>query len=173
MVAGYAAKELVSLGLKPGELAIVSADSAVPYERPPLSKSLLSGRDNEANLLINTADWYREHGIEVRLDTVVEHVDPGKKRVRSNTGKEFECDYLLLATGARARKLESPGNDLRGVFYLRSLPDSEMISTASAGAKTAVIISGGFIGMEVNSRRSAASAEPSATLHGTTLPLFT
>ena len=151
MVAGYAAKELVSLGLKPGELTIISADSALPYERPPLSKGFLSGKDNEANILINVPDWYREHGIELRLNTVVEHVDPSKKRVRSNTGQEFDCDYLLLATGARARRLDCPGNDLRGVFYLRSLQDSETIRTASTGAKTAVIIGGGFIGMEVAS----------------------
>jgi NADPH-dependent 2,4-dienoyl-CoA reductase/sulfur reductase-like enzyme len=151
MVAGYAAKELVSLGMKPGELAIVSADSVVPYERPPLSKSFLSGKDNEANILINAPDWYREHGIELRLNTVIERVDPGKKGMRSNTGEEFESDYLLLATGSRARRLECPGNDLRDVFYLRSLQDSETIRTASTGAKTAVILGGGFIGMEVAS----------------------
>lgn len=151
MVAGYAAKELVSQGLKPGELAIVSADSAVPYERPPLSKGFLSGKDNEDSILINVPDWYREHGIEMRLNTVIARVDPGEKRLRSNTGEEFECEHLLLATGARARKLDCPGNDLGSVFYLRSLQDSATIRSANAGAKTAVIIGGGFIGMEVAS----------------------
>ena len=87
----------------------------------------------------------------MRLNTVIEHVDPGEKRLRSNTGEEFECEHLLLATGARARKLDCPGNDLGSVFYLRSLQDSETIRSRSAGAKTAVIIGGGFIGMEVAS----------------------
>src|SRR5215472_13300504 len=92
MVAGYAAKELASHGLQSGELTIVSADSAMPYERPPLSKSFLSGKDNEASILINNSDWYREHGIEVRLNTVIERIDPSKKRLRSVSGGEFECE---------------------------------------------------------------------------------
>ena len=151
MVAGYAAKELASQGLRPGELTIVSTDSVVPYERPPLSKGFLSGKDKQANILINNPDWYREHGIEVRLNTLIEQVDTGKKQLRSNTGEEFEGEHLLLATGAQARKLDCPGNDLGNVFYLRSLKDSEAIRSKSAGAKTAAVIGGGFIGMEVAS----------------------
>ena len=89
MVAGYAAKELASQGLKPGELAIVSADAVVPYERPPLSKGFLSGKDDEAGILINGPDWYREHGIEVRLNTGIEHVDLDKKRLRSSWEKNL------------------------------------------------------------------------------------
>jgi len=151
MVAGYAAKELASQGLNRGELTVVSADNAVPYERPPLSKGFLSGKDNEASILINAPDWYREHGIEVRLNTVIEHVDPTQKRLRSNSGEEFECEHLLLATGARAKKLDCPGNDLGNVLYLRSLKDSETIRSRSEDAKAAVIVGGGFIGMEVAS----------------------
>jgi NADPH-dependent 2,4-dienoyl-CoA reductase/sulfur reductase-like enzyme len=151
MVAGYAAKELVGRGLKSGELAIISAEAALPYERPPLSKGFLAGKDDETSILINSRDWYREHGIEVRVDTVIERIDPNKKLLRSNSGEEFECQHLLLATGARARKLEVDGNNLRNVFYLRSLKDSETIRSQSASAKEAVIIGGGFIGMEVAS----------------------
>jgi NADPH-dependent 2,4-dienoyl-CoA reductase/sulfur reductase-like enzyme len=151
MVAGYAAKELVGRGLKSGELAIISADTALPYERPPLSKGFLAGKDDETSILINSGDWYREHGIEVRVDTVIERIDPNKKLLRSNSGEEFECQHLLLATGARARKLDVDGNNLRNVFYLRSLKDSETIRSQSASAKEAVIIGGGFIGMEVAS----------------------
>jgi len=151
MVAGYAAKELAGHGLKSGELAIISADTALPYERPPLSKGFLAGKDDETSILINSADWYSEHGIEVRVDTVIERVDPSKKLLRSNSGEEFECQHLLLATGARARKLDVDGNNLRNVFYLRSLKDSETIRSESASAKEAVVIGGGFIGMEVAS----------------------
>ena len=59
MVAGYAAKQLVENGLKPGELHIVSADSSIPYERPPLSKGFLAGKDSEASIFISTDDLYR------------------------------------------------------------------------------------------------------------------
>src|SRR5215831_933747 len=151
MVAGYAAKELASHGLKSGELALVSADTALPYERPPLSKGFLSGKDDEKSILINPAGWYREHGIEVRLNTVIDRIDPNKKLLRSNSGEEFECQHLLLATGARARNLDVTGSDVKDVFYLRSLKDSETIRSKSASAKEAVIIGGGFIGMEVAS----------------------
>ena len=72
MVAGYAAKELVGLGLSGGDLVLVSADSAVPYERPPLSKRFLSGKDDEGAILINRPGWYREHGIEVRLRSAID-----------------------------------------------------------------------------------------------------
>lgn len=151
MVAGYAAKELASRGLKSGELAIISADTALPYERPPLSKSFLSGKNNETSILINGADWYQQHGIEVRLSTVIESIDPNKRFLRSSSGEEFECQHLLLATGARARKLDVPGNSLEDVFYLRSLKDSETIRSKSTSAKEALVIGGGFIGMEVAS----------------------
>ena len=67
MVAGYASKRLVELGLKPEELLILSADNALPYERPPLSKGFLAGRDTEESTLINAANFYVEHGIDVKL----------------------------------------------------------------------------------------------------------
>ena len=60
MVAGYAAKELAKRGLGPGELTIISADDAFPYERPPLSKSFLSGKDKEVDILINAQEWYAQ-----------------------------------------------------------------------------------------------------------------
>lgn len=151
MVAGYAAKELAARGLKSGELTIISADDAPPYERPPLSKSFLSGKDTESSISINNAEWYREHGIEVRLKTVIENADLTKKRLRSASGDAFDFGTLLIATGARARKLDAPGNDLPNVFYLRSLGDSRKIRAKAADSKQAVVIGGGFIGMEVAS----------------------
>lgn len=62
MVAGYAAKHLVELGLAKGELAILSADNAVPYERPPLSKSFLAGKDTDDSIKINPEEFYEDHG---------------------------------------------------------------------------------------------------------------
>src|SRR5947207_9447122 len=87
----------------------------------------------------------------MRLNTGIEHLDLTLKRLRSNSGEEFECEHLLLATGAQARKLDGRGNDVDNVCYLRSLKDSGTIRSRSAGAKAAVIIGGGFIGMEVAS----------------------
>src|SRR5215475_11917976 len=89
MVAGYAAKELVERGLKQAELAIVSRDSAVPYERPPLSKGFLAGKDSESGILINPADWYRQHGIELKLETTVEKVDAKGKVLCTSSGERL------------------------------------------------------------------------------------
>jgi len=149
MVAGYAAKELASRSLGSGELLIISADDALPYERPPLSKGFLSGKENEAGILINNPEWYRQQGIEVKLQTEIERVDLQKKRLRATSGETFEFEALLIATGARARKLDCPGNDLPNVFYLRSLDDSRKIRASAESCKQAVILGGGFIGMEV------------------------
>ena len=75
MVAGYLAKEYVENGGKSGDLAIVSADDAFPYERPPLSKSFLAGKDSEESVLISPPEFYSSHGIEIRRNTTVEAVD--------------------------------------------------------------------------------------------------
>jgi NADPH-dependent 2,4-dienoyl-CoA reductase/sulfur reductase-like enzyme len=151
MVAGYAAKELVKLGLASDELTIISADDAVPYERPPLSKSFLSGKDKETDILINTAEWYSQQKISVQLNTVIRDVDLKKQSLHASSGDSFEFKNLLIATGSRARTLDCRGNDLGNVFYLRSLDDSKKIRAAAATSKRAAVIGGGFIGMEVAS----------------------
>ncbi len=151
MVAGYAAKQLVEGGLKPGELTILSADSSVPYERPPLSKGFLLGRDDEAGIRINPEEFYREHGIELRLNCAVTSVDTNRRRLVLQSGDEFGFESLVLATGCRARRLSIPGADLPNVLYLRSMNDSKQIRQAAKSAKRAVVLGGGFIGMEVAS----------------------
>ncbi len=151
MVAGYAAKELVERGLKPGELAILSADDAVPYERPPLSKGFLSGKDDEAGIRINAQEFYREQGIEVKLGCEVKGVDAEGKVLRLASGDEWHFEKLIVATGSRVRVLNVPGKDLAGIHYLRSLDDSRRIREHARTAKRAVVIGGSFIGMEVAS----------------------
>src|SRR2546425_11173989 len=79
----------------------------------------------------------------------IESVDAKHKRVRTHSGEDFAFDSLLLATGARARSMDYPGRELRDVFYLRSLEDSRNLRASAATAKAAVVIGGGFIGMEV------------------------
>jgi NADPH-dependent 2,4-dienoyl-CoA reductase/sulfur reductase-like enzyme len=151
MVAGYATKQLVESGLKAGELHIVSADSSIPYERPPLSKGFLAGKDPEASIFINTDDFYRKHGIEVQLNCVADGVDPRRKTIHLRSGAEIGFETLVVATGAQVRRLNIPGADLTGVYYLRTLEDSKLIRQTAGGAKQAVVIGGGFIAMEVSS----------------------
>jgi NADPH-dependent 2,4-dienoyl-CoA reductase/sulfur reductase-like enzyme len=149
MVAGYAAKQLVELGLPSGELAILSADSTVPYERPPLSKGFLAGKDTEDTIKINSEDFYKQHGIELRLTCEISALDVKRKRLILKGGDEFGFQKLIIATGARPRTLNIAGSKLKNLFYLRTLNDSKTIRNAAEKAKHAVVIGGGFIGMEV------------------------
>jgi NADPH-dependent 2,4-dienoyl-CoA reductase/sulfur reductase-like enzyme len=151
MVAGYAAKRLVELGLKPGQLLILSADTSIPYERPPLSKGFLAGRDAEESIRINPEDFYREHGIEVRLSCPVSTVDTVRKRLHLRSEEAIGYEKLLIATGARVRTLNVPGAELAGLHYLRTLDNSKAIRQHAQTAKRAVVIGSGFIGMEVAS----------------------
>src|SRR5262245_46331829 len=109
MVAGYCAKEYVENGGKAGEIVVVSADDALPYERPPLSKSFLAGKDSEESVLINGADFYKTHGIEVRVNTPVASLDAAAGRLRTSAGDELKFEKLIVATGAQVRTLEIPG----------------------------------------------------------------
>ena len=151
MVAGYAAKQFVESGLKPGELTIVSADSSTPYERPPLSKGFLAGKDEEATVFISPGDFYTQNGIETKLNCDATALDTVQKRVQLRSGEEIAFEKLIVATGSRVKTLGIPGNDLGGIYYLRTLADSKRIRTAAGNAKHAAVIGGGFISMEVTS----------------------
>jgi NADPH-dependent 2,4-dienoyl-CoA reductase/sulfur reductase-like enzyme len=159
MVAGYLAKEYVEGGGRSEDLAIISADNALPYERPPLSKSFLAGKDTEEAVLISQPDFYAKHGIDVKLNTGIESIDAQRKRLRTQSGEEFAFEKLVFATGAQVRKLDVPGASPENVLYLRSLADSKRIRERAANAKKAVVIGGGFIAMEVSSVLAARDIE--------------
>jgi NADPH-dependent 2,4-dienoyl-CoA reductase/sulfur reductase-like enzyme len=109
MVAGYAVKEMVERGGSVDGLTILSSDDALPYERPPLSKGLLTGKDKEESIFINPAEFYREHSIDVRLNTTVSGVDFSSKRIVFSDGEQLGFEKLVLATGAQPRKLDTDG----------------------------------------------------------------
>jgi 3-phenylpropionate/trans-cinnamate dioxygenase ferredoxin reductase component len=148
MVAGYFAKELVERGLEAGELGIISADDALPYERPPLSKGFLAGKDDEQSVLINRQDFYGKHGIGIHLKTRIDQVDvAGRRLIDRDGGQEFRFRNLILATGASPRTLGG-----ENVLYLRSMSDSARLRDALRGARKVVVLGSGFIGMEVASQ---------------------
>jgi 3-phenylpropionate/trans-cinnamate dioxygenase ferredoxin reductase component len=112
------------------EIVLVSADSYPPYHRPPLSKRLLRGDAEPPDALVHPEEWYREHGVDLRLNTRIESVE------------ELEADRIVIATGARPRHLD-------GARLLRTLDDSLELRRRGREAKTATVIGGGFIGCEV------------------------
>jgi NTE family protein len=130
-----------------GRIALVSRDSTLPYHRPPLSKRFLRGETDEEPLVEDEA-FYREHDVEVMLETSVDRVDTEGRSLHVGDDR-IEYGKLLLASGAWPRRLAVPGGDLDGVFTLRTVADSKAIREAADGARLAVIVGAGFIGMEV------------------------
>jgi NADPH-dependent 2,4-dienoyl-CoA reductase/sulfur reductase-like enzyme len=130
-----------------GSIALISRDSTLPYHRPPLSKRFLRGETDEEPLVEDEA-FYRDNGVEVMLGTPVTSVDT-KGRAVELEAERLGYAKLLLASGAWPRRLTVPGADLDGVFTLRTVGDSKAIRNAAQDAKRAVIVGGGFIGMEV------------------------
>jgi NTE family protein len=130
-----------------GHVALVSQETVLPYHRPALSKRFLRGETTDAPFAEDER-FYRDHDVEVLLETPVTSVDPGNRLVTSVDGP-LHYDKLLIATGATPRRLRVPGADLEGVFTLRTLQDSERIRAAAGSAERAAVVGGGFIGMEV------------------------
>ena len=149
VAAGYAAKELAKRGLAKGELAIISADTTAPYQRPHISKEFMRGEETLSDILINPASLYDESGIDLLLNTTVTRADLANKRLHTDQGAEIAYDRLMIANGCRTRTLTVPGADLGNVLYLRWMPDVEAIQQAAKGAKRAVVVGGSFIGMEM------------------------
>ena len=147
--AGNAAAEMLRREGCSGGVTIVSADDATPYDRPNLSKDFLAGTASEEWLPLRSMDFYREHQIELLLNTRVAAIDPRKKSVRFADGSDLKFAALLLATGGEPVKLRIPGVDSPQVCYLRSLSDCRAIIGKAANAKRVVLIGASFIAMEV------------------------
>jgi NADPH-dependent 2,4-dienoyl-CoA reductase/sulfur reductase-like enzyme len=130
-------------------IVLVSADSAVPYHRPPLSKRFLRGEIEADGTFVAPPDFYRDQNVELRLETEVERVRPGDRELELRGGERLRYERLVLATGGTPRRLGVPGEDLEGVFRLRTLADSSAIREAARSARRAVVIGGSFIGSEV------------------------
>jgi NADPH-dependent 2,4-dienoyl-CoA reductase/sulfur reductase-like enzyme len=132
-----------------GSIVLLSKDSTLPYHRPPLSKRFLRGETNEEPLVEDEA-FYAENGVEVMLETTVDSVDT-RERALVLDGDRIGYAKLLIASGAWPRRLHVPGDDLDGVFTLRTFENSKTIREAAAESQRAVVIGAGFIGMEVAS----------------------
>ncbi|HET7855992.1 MAG TPA: FAD-dependent oxidoreductase [Gaiellaceae bacterium] len=130
-----------------GRIVLVAEEATLPYHRPALSKRYLRGEARETPFVEDEA-FYRDNDVDVRLETRVAAVDSGGGEVTVDDGSRLRYDRLLLATGAVPRRLQVPGADLDGVFALRTVQDSAAIRDAAHTAERAVVVGGGFIGME-------------------------
>lgn len=150
--AGHSAGQVVaSLRQKKydGEIILIGDEEHYPYQRPPLSKKFLAGELAAERLYVKPTSFYDDPAIDVRLNTRVTEIDPSGRQVTDSGGRSQDYDDLIIATGARVRKLDLPGSDLPGVHYLRTINDvTDMQGYMREGARL-VIIGGGYIGLEV------------------------
>jgi 3-phenylpropionate/trans-cinnamate dioxygenase ferredoxin reductase subunit len=132
-----------------GGIVLLGEETERPYERPPLSKGYLLGKDDKSSVYVHEEGWYAENDVDLRLGVTVMGLDPAGRRVDLADGGTVGYDKLLLTTGAAPRRLSAPGADLDGVLYLRRLGDSERLSAALRAVGQVVIIGAGWIGLEV------------------------
>lgn len=148
---GHAAAQMVASLRQEGwtgSITLVSDEPILPYHRPPLSKGFLCGDKSQEELLIRSPEFYEQNRVEAVLAVRVLSLDRGGKRVTLDNGASLAYDKLVLATGARARKLDVPGASLPGVHYLRTVGDVASIQQSIGEGRHVVMIGGGYIGLE-------------------------
>jgi NADPH-dependent 2,4-dienoyl-CoA reductase/sulfur reductase-like enzyme/nitrite reductase/ring-hydroxylating ferredoxin subunit len=132
-----------------GCVTLLESEPSGPVDRPNLSKDYLAGNAPEEWLPLRSNEFYRERGIDLRVGTRVERIDPAARTLTLASGEEIGWGALLLATGASPVRLPVPGADLGHVFTLRSLRDARAIIDAAGRARRAVVVGASFIGLEV------------------------
>jgi 3-phenylpropionate/trans-cinnamate dioxygenase ferredoxin reductase subunit len=129
-------------------VTIFAEEQHLPYERPPLSKSVLLGKKPLATAYVHDADWYRDQRIEVVLGTSVTSIAP-REGTLTTSGGTADYDRLILATGSTPRHLAVADRSGRPVHYLRTMEDSQALKASFAEGPRVTIVGGGWIGLEV------------------------
>jgi 3-phenylpropionate/trans-cinnamate dioxygenase ferredoxin reductase subunit len=131
-----------------GRIVLVCGEAELPYQRPPLSKKYLSGDLSADRLPFRHRAFYDEHRIELKLGIPAVRLERTVRQVTLADGEVLGYDRLLLCLGAAARPLSCAGAELPGVHYLRDVADVARIQKAIARGARAIIIGGGYIGLE-------------------------
>lgn len=148
MAGGWAAVTLRQSGYA-GRILLLGEEAERPYDRPPLSKTVLTSADEPAPAYFHTAERYAELNIDFRGNARVEAIDRATARVRLASGESEAYDKLLLTTGARPRALPIPGGE--HALLLRTWDDARAIRAALASARRVICIGAGVIGLEAAS----------------------
>ncbi|MFD8390939.1 NAD(P)/FAD-dependent oxidoreductase [Streptomyces sp. NPDC059680] len=172
-LAGAKAAETLRAEGFTGRVILISDERDHPYERPPLSKGYLLGKEERDSVFVHQPAWYAQNDIELHLGQFVDRIDRGAKTVRfGDDGTLVRYDKLLLVTGAEPRRLDIPGTDLAGVHHLRRLAHAERLKgvLAALGRDNGhiVIAGAGWIGLEVAAAAREYGAEVTVIEHGPT-----
>lgn len=140
-------------------IVMVGAESALPYDRPPLSKEFLRGETTLEDAVIHGEDYFRDRDVELVLGAAAKHLHAATRTIELYDARCIAFDKLLIATGATPRRLLVRGGELDGVMTLRSGADALRLKVALAQAGHVVVIGGGLIGLEVASVARAAGKD--------------
>ena len=155
---GSAAAFLRQYGYE-GPITVIGEEPIAPYQRPPLSKAWLKGEADAEGLALRPDSFYAEKNIALRLSTRAASIQRSAKTVTLEDGETVPYETLIIATGARAKRLNLPGADLDGVQVLRSAADAEVLKLALGPGKRLAVVGGGYIGLEAAASARALGAD--------------
>jgi len=144
---GETAQRLRQAGFD-GDITLIGEEPAPPYQRPPLSKAYLKGEYDMDRLLLRPASVYAEENITLLTSLRAVWIDRANRRVRVEGGRELPYDVLVLATGAKPRKLPLVGADLDGVHLFRTAADADALRPRMVSGAKLVVVGAGYIGLE-------------------------
>ncbi|MBD2756280.1 FAD-dependent oxidoreductase [Spirosoma validum] len=146
--AGAFAAEGMREGGFTGKILMLTASGEAPYDRPNCSKDYLQGKAPDEWMPLRTEEFYKDYGIEIRTGQYVTSLDPANKRISLSSGETVQYDKAIVCSGGKPNPLSSPGGDLKGVYPLRSLHDSQTLRELGKKGKRVVIVGSSFIGLE-------------------------
>jgi 3-phenylpropionate/trans-cinnamate dioxygenase ferredoxin reductase subunit len=148
-----------------GPVVIVGPEPGVPFGRPPLSKTYLRSAEDLEGWYVKPAGWYADHGVDIRRASVA-GVDPAAHTVVLDSGESISYQKVLIATGARNRRLGNPGAELPGIHYLRTVAECDAIKQEAMAGRRAVVVGMGFIGCEVAASLTQLGVQVTAVFPG-------
>ncbi len=132
-----------------GEIAVISDESQLFYERPPLSKQVLLGEMDHQNLHFFPPEKIAALNLTLYAPLSATKIDRDKQVVTLSDGSQLPYDKLLIATGSQARVPVDAWRSLPNLFTLRTVEDSLALQRALPSIKSLAIIGGGWIGLEI------------------------
>lgn len=168
LAAATAVKELRGSGFA-GPITLLAEEAHPPYERPPLSKSVLLGEKEADSAIVEAREWYAEHDVDLRTGTRADRIDRAARTVHAGA-EAFAYDRLLVATGARPRRLPLVDASGAPASYLRTMDDSTRLRGLFRPGLRLAVIGGGWIGLEVAAAARNADVEVTV-LEALELPL--
>ena len=142
-----------------GSIKVIGEEDHLPYQRPPLSKDFLLEEYKPERVSLKKKEFYEENGVDLILGKRAESIDTILKEITLSDENKIRYDQLVIATGSRVRKLNVPGSDKKGIYYLRDLDDANALKQRLKKNKKMVIVGAGYIGLEVASVAASLGVE--------------